>query len=228
MPENVILILYAIGGGIAAIGGLWLLVLAFQKSVLWGLLGFIPGVLFLFALLNLKKAWLPLVTVLVGLGISASGFVYNLVVKPPPDTTIKVEEKTNEKGEVEERLTGTGSDLAQVREKLAASKNYRVIQVANLGLTDADLAAVEGMTKLTAIDLNDNPVTDATLERLSKLPNLTRIYIARTKVTPDGVKKHILDRPDSKVTEIDVTGLNVPGKAVRDWKSANKDRKANQ
>lgn len=206
MPETWTLPLLAAGGGLLAVGLLWLLIAAIRT-------GFF------------RKAILPVF--LIVLGVAVAGFipVYNRLYPPPPDTKVKVEEKKTDTGETVQELTGTGADTAQVKEKLAASKNYAVIQIANKGFTDDDLAVLDGMEKLTFLDVTDNPVTDATLERLVKLPKLTKLYAARTKMTADGVKKHVLDNPDCTLTEIDVRGLTppVPGAALREWKAKDKD-----
>ena len=209
MPETLTLPLLAVGGAILALGLIWLLVVAIRT-------GFF------------KKAILPVLLVVIGVAVAGFIPVYNRLYPPPPDTKVKVEQKQNAAGETTEELTGTGADTDELKAKLAANKNYSVIQIANKGFTDADLTVLDGMDKLTFLDLNDNPVADATLERLVKLPKLTKLFMARTKITADGVKKFVLDNPESKVTEIDVTGLNVPGKAIRDWKAADKSRKANQ
>lgn len=211
MPELEPYALYfmAAGAVLLLLGLIWLLIVAFRT-------GFI------------QKAFTPVLVVLFGAAVALFVPVMNKVFPKPPDTNVKVEQKQNESGEVEEHLTGTGAETAQVKEQLAASKGYVSVQIANKGFTDDDVLPLVGMAQLTFVDLNDNPVTDVTLERLVKLPKLTKLFIARTKVTPEGVKKWVLENPDSKITEVDVTGLNVPGKAIRDWKNADKARKANQ
>lgn len=199
MPETYTLPLLAVGGALLALGLIWLLVVAIRTGFL-------------------KKAIVPVLLVVVG--VAAAGFipVYNRLYPPPVQTTAQV---------FGDGITVTGAK-AEEFEKVKAHKGWKTIQAANAGLTDADAAAFDGMAELQFLDLNDNPVTDATLERLVKLPKLTKLFVARSKITADGVKKHVLENADCKVTEIDLTGLNVPGKAVRDWKTADKSRKANQ
>jgi hypothetical protein len=54
------LILIVLGGLAALVGGLWLLVLAFQESILWGLCSlFIPLVILIFALTHWEVAKKP-------------------------------------------------------------------------------------------------------------------------------------------------------------------------
>ena len=61
--------LIAIGGIIMLIGGIWLLVVAFQESILWGLGSlFVPFVGLIFAIMHWEKAGKPFL-------ISLGGFV---------------------------------------------------------------------------------------------------------------------------------------------------------
>jgi hypothetical protein len=199
MPETWTLPLMAVGGGLLLFGLLWLLVVAFRT-------GFI------------KRAFLPVLVVL--LGVAVAGFipVYNTINQPPVQTTAQV---------FGDSITITGAKKDQLAVVLG-HKGWKTIQAANAGLTDEELTGLDGMSELGFLDLNDNPVTDATLERLVKLPKLTKLFVARTKITPEGVAKHVLTNPDCRLTELDLTGLNVPGKDIRDWKNADKNRKVNQ
>jgi hypothetical protein len=199
MPETWTLPLLAVGTALLAVGLLWLLIVAFRTGFL-------------------KKALLPVLLVVVGVAVAGLIPVYNRLYPPPVQDTAQV---------FGDGITITGAKKDELG-KVMGHKGWKTIQAANAGLTDEELAGVAGMTELGFLDLNDNPVTDVTLERLAALPKLTKLYIARTKITPDGVARLILDNPASKVSEIDVTGLNVPGKAIRDWKTADKGRKVNQ
>lgn len=198
MPETLTLPLFAVGGALLLLGLLWLLVVAFRT-------GFV------------KKAILPVLVALLGAAVALYIPVHNMVNKPPPQTTAQV---------FGDGITITGAAKDQLG-VVMGHKGWKYIQAANAGLTDDQLAGLDGMTELGFIDLNDNPVTDATLERLVKLPKLTKLYAARTQFTADAVKKLVLDNPDCKLTEIDVRGLTppVPGAALRDWKSKDKDNR---
>jgi hypothetical protein len=198
MPETLTLPLLAVGGALLLIGLLWLLVVAFRT-------GFV------------KKAMLPVLVVLLGAGVAVFIPVYNKLYPPPVQTTAQV---------FGDGITITGAAKDQLSVVLG-HKGWKYIQAANAGLTDDQLTGLDGMIELGFVDLNDNPVTDATLERLVKLPKLSKLYAARTQFTADGVKKLVLDNPDCKLTEIDVRGLTppVPGAALRDWKSKDKDNR---
>ncbi len=193
MLEKLSLPLLAVGAALVAIGLLWLLIVAFRC-------GFI------------KKALLPLLVVLVGAGTALAIPVYNRMYPPRIQTTAQV---------FGDSITITGAKKDQL-DVVMGHKGWKTIQAANGGLTDDDLAGLDGMDELKFIDLNDNkPVTDATLERLVKLPKLTKLFAARTGMTADGVKKCILDNPDCKLTELDFRGLTppVPSKALREWQA---------
>ena len=207
MPESFTLPLLGVGAALLLVGVVWLLVVAFRT-------GFFV------------KALVPVVVILAGVVVGVFIPAYNRIFPTPADTTAKPEQKKTADGGTEERLTLTGAR----REEYAklAGKRFTVVQWANADVTDDDTAALAGQPELRELDLNGTQVTDATLERVVKLPKLAKLFIARTKITPAAVAKWVLDNPDSKVSEIDVTGLNVPGKAVRDWKAADTSRKANQ
>ena len=63
--------------------------------------------------------------------------------------------------------------------------------------------------------------------RLVKMPNLKKLYAARTKFSASGVTKFVLTNPDCKLLDIDFRGLTppVPSKALRDWKEKDKDNR---
>jgi hypothetical protein len=212
MPDLEPFAMYFLAAGAALLftGLMWMLIVAFKT-------GFI------------KKAFLPVLVILLGAVVALFVPVMTKVFPKPIDTRVKVEEKTNAAGETVLELTGTGADTAELKAKLAEHKKYTTIQMANKGFTDDDLKVLDGMDQLTFIDLNDNPVSDATLERLVKLPKLTKLYAARTKISGETVKKLVFDNPECKLTEIDFRGLTplVPSAAQREWKNADKSRKAN-
>lgn len=199
MPETITLPLMAVGGALFAIGQLWLLVVAFRT-------GFI------------KKALLPVLVVVVGVGVALLVPVSNIIHPPKVQDTAQV---------FGDGITITGAKKGELGVVLN-HKGWKTIQAANVGLTDEELAGLDGMTELGFIDLNDNKgVTDVTLERLVKLPKLTKLFAARTGMTADGVKKFVLDNPECKLTEIDFRDLTPPvaGKDLRAWKEKDKDNR---
>lgn len=61
------IVLSILGGLMMFVGGIWTLVLAFKKSLWWGLGSiFVPFVSLIFCLLNLSETWKPLVITLAG------------------------------------------------------------------------------------------------------------------------------------------------------------------
>jgi hypothetical protein len=201
MLEKLSLPMLAVGAAMVAIGLLWLLIVAFRS-------GFIT------------KALVPVFVVLLGAGVAIAIPVYNRLNPPPIQATAQV---------FGDSITITGAKKDQLGVVLG-HKEWKTIQAANSGLTDEELAGLDGMTELEFIDLNDNPVTDATLERLLKLPKLTKLYMAKSKVSGETVKKLILDNPECKLTEIDFRGLTPPvaGKSLREWQAKDtKTRKFN-
>ena len=199
----------AAGAAVFLIGLFWVLIVAFRTGFL-------------------KKAFTPVLVILLGVLVALFVPASNIIRgKTPQQTTAATEQKKDTQGNVEERLTLTGAKREEYA-KLTGGTKYAVVQWANEDVTDEDAAVLGEQTELRELKLNDSLVTDRTLERLVKLPKLTKLYIARTRVTPDGVQKHILNNPECKLMEIDVSDLNVPGKALRDWKNADKTRQVNQ
>jgi hypothetical protein len=67
------MILNLIGGLIGLAGGIWLIVVAFKESILWGILCFIPCVNIIFALTHWEKAKKPFLVLLVGAALASVG-----------------------------------------------------------------------------------------------------------------------------------------------------------
>lgn len=211
MPDLEPFALYfmAAGAAVFLIGLFWVLIVAFKT-------GFI------------KQAFMPVLVLLFGVVIALFVPAMTKLFPKPIQTTGVTEQKKDAQGNVEERLTLTGAKREEYA-KLRGGTKYAVVQWANKDVTDEDAAVLTEQTELREVDLTDSQVTDATLEKLLKLPKLTRVYAARTKISGETVKKLIFENPDCKVNEIDFRGLTppVPGAAQREWKNADKSRKAN-
>lgn len=203
MPDLEPYALYFMGAGAALliIGLVWLLIVAFKT-------GFI------------KQAFVPTLVVVLGVAVALFVPVMTKAFPKPIQTTGVEEQKKTADGKVEERLTLTGA-VREEYAKLKSGTKYAVIQWANADVTDEDAGVLVDQIELREVDLSNSQVTDATLERLLKLPKLARVYASKTKMTADGVKKYVLDNPDCKLTEIDFRNLtpSVPGKALRDWQA---------
>jgi hypothetical protein len=219
MSETVGFAILVAGAVVAAVGFLWLVVRAFRTSTLWGLgvLVFAPAGL-VFAAIHRRRALAPIIVLLLGLAVTASPVVINRVYQPPREAV--VEEKPGET-----RGTLTGATATDVVEYLKAHRGDAVLQMANRAdVTDAVLLEhVAGMPNLRELDLNDTPVTDAGLAAVEKLPKLESLRIARTKATPAGVATYVF--ASKTIVEIDVSGLNVPARALREWKNADPARR---
>jgi hypothetical protein len=219
MSETTGFAILVAGIAIITIGWLWLVVRAFRTSRWWGFpVLLVPPVGLIFIVACRRPALGPVLVMLLGLAVTASPIVINRVYQPPKEAV--VEEKDGET-----RGTLTGASATDVVAYLQAHRDDAVLQMANRAdVTDTVLLEhVAGMPNLRELDLNDTPITDAGLAVLASLPKLQTLRIARTKVTPDGVAKHVLASPT--IIEIDVGGLNVPGKALRDWKNADPARR---
>jgi hypothetical protein len=225
--DYVFLALLVLGSLLMVIGSIWLLVRAFLTSWVWGLVVLLVPILghLIFFFAHFKKALLPTLITLFGMALCATP-VYNLLNPPPIQTTGQEEQKQikDQTGEVktETRITLTGAKREEYS-KLWKQDKYAVIQWANKDVTDEDTASLEAMKQLREIDLNDTQITDKTLQLLGELKTLEIVRIARTKATPEGVEKFLMSLP--KLTELDVRGLKVPGKALRDWKAKDQENR---
>lgn len=208
------------GLAVVAVGYLWLVVRAFRTGFWWGvatiLLGPLGGLVYFLA--HFARAAAPLGVMLLGGLVAVAPLVYTNLVPPPK--VVVTEEKDGEK-----RGTLTGATESDLVEYLKANRDLGVLQMAGRKeVTDEVLAEhVRGMPNLRELDVNDTPITDKGLEALASLPKLEALRIARTKATPEGVQTHVLSLKGLK--SIDVGGLNVPAKALREWKNADPENR---
>ncbi len=98
-----------------------------------------------------------------------------------------------------------------------------VLQMANPDVNDATLENLKGMTQLRELDLSNSGVTDAGLAALEGLP-LERLRLARTKVTDAGFKDY-LARIDTLLM-LDLSGTAVSAETIDAWKKSKPGRKA--
>jgi hypothetical protein len=218
--EQTLFAVMIVGLAIVAIGYLWLVIRAFRTGVWWGLATIVLGPLggLVYFLAHYGRAAAPLGVMLLGGLVAVAPVVYTNLVPPPKEAV--TEEKDGEK-----RGTLTGATESDLVEYLKANRDLAVLQMAGRKeLTDEVLAEhVRGMPNLRELDINDTAITDKGLEVLASLPKLEAVRIARTKVTPEGVQKHVLTLKGLK--NIDVSGLNVPAKVLREWRNADPENR---
>jgi hypothetical protein len=209
--EKTAFIILAAGLAVAAVGFAWLVVRAFGTGFGWGLVSLVPGLNLVYALTHLRRAWAPLLVLLIGLAVAAAPIVVNRYF-----ATIDLGER-EKVVDGERHLTLTGwdkTDYGLVRQK----PDTVVLFMANPDVTDATLEHLRDLKQLRELDLNDTRVTDEGLKVLAGLSALEVLKVARTKATPEGVQQHLLAHP--RLKELDVRGLNVPTKVLREWRNA--------
>jgi len=74
--------------------------------------------------------------------------------------------------------------------------NLRDITLLGTSVTDRSAETLVRCPRLASINLNDSEVTDRTLEILRDLPTLKFLMVFRSNVTPHGVAKFRMARPD--------------------------------
>lgn len=215
LSEKLAALILGVGLTLFVGGWLWLTCRASRDRWWWGLvvlIGQVPVGSSLYWLTHPRRGLGPHLVLIAGVVVIAAPFVYKEVAPPP-----KVAVVSQVNGERRGTLTGaTDTDLVA---DLKTDLGRAVLQLANRpDVTDDALKLLADFPELRELDLNDTPVTDAGLAFLSTLPKLEALRIARTKATADGVAKHVLGNP--RLKQIDVTGLGVPGKTLREWKAA--------
>jgi hypothetical protein len=212
LDEKTAFLVLAAGLVVFAIGFFWLVVRAFGTGFGWGLASLIPGLNLVYAFTHFRRAWAPLLVMLLGGAAVAAPILYARFVAP----TIDLGER-DKIVDGERHLTLTGwdkTDYGAIRQR----PDTVVLFMANADVTDATLEQLKDLKQLRELDLNDTQVTDEGLKVLAELPALEVVKLARTKATPDGIRKHLLTHP--KLKDLDVRGLNVPTGPLREWKNA--------
>lgn len=107
---------------------------------------------------------------------------------------------------------------------LTQRPDVAVLEMGNPDVTDATLVLLADLPRLRELTLNDAAVTDAGLATLARLPALETLRLARTQVTPEGLRA-FLEAPPPRLVQLDVSGLGVPTRLLRDWKNAGPEGK---
>jgi hypothetical protein len=75
----------------------------------------------------------------------------------------------------------TGKGLGNLSPRLV------ILRIADNDLGDEDVLELQSLSAIIELDLRGADITDRGLESFPPLPNLTRLYLSRTKVTPNGI-----------------------------------------
>ena len=84
---------------------------------------------------------------------------------------------------------------------LGTLRNLRRLSLWNVkGIDDSAAPYLEALGNLTSLDLSNTSIGDATLGRLAALPDLQRLYVNETNVTPEGLAAFRAKHPASTVS----------------------------
>lgn len=207
------------GLALAALGWLWLVIVAFRTHRRWGLLVLlVPPAALIFASRNWPRARAPLGVVVAGLVLSAAPAIYTRVA--PIDLGPR---RTVVEGQVHVTLTGWDrTDYAVLRQL----PEVVVLQMANADVTDATLRLLAACPRIQELDLANSQVTDAGLATLVALPELAVLRLTNCRITDAGFREQLMNLP--KLVRVDLTGTQVTADAVREWRQANPERRAMQ
>ncbi len=218
MFEKYASIVMILGGLLATIAAVWLIIRAFRVRIAWGVgcLLFPPTIL-AFCVKHFSQARRPLGLLVLGLLlVGGTVGISQLVSRFPP---LGEREKLLD-GQVHLTLTGWDRNDYGV---LATKPDVVVLQMANPDVTDDTLSHLKTLSKLQEIDLNNSQITDAGLEILASLPNLQVLRLRKTKVTDDGFRKHLQEL--KTLRELDARDTAIVAKSLREWKNADKEHR---
>jgi hypothetical protein len=204
---------------LAAVGWVWMLVLAFRTRWTWGVLVLlVPPAALVFGARHWRRSRVPLGLFLAGLLIAASPAVYTRLA--PIDLGPRVTVVDGER-----HITLTGWD----RRDYAALRQWPdvvVLQMANADVTDDTLKLLNGFNRLRELDISDSQVTDAGLAVVATLPELTTLRLKNCRISDAGFREHLLPHP--KLVRLELTGTQVAPEVVQEWRKANPRRRAMQ
>jgi hypothetical protein len=211
MLERYAFYVIALGALLGVVGFVWLVVRAFRQRVLWGLaLVLFPPAGLLFVWRHYRAAVGPVRLLLLAAVVAAAPYAVSyyerhFVPLQPYEQVVD--------GQLRITLTGLKDfDYATLRQK----PQTVVLQMANPDVDDGVLENLKGMDRLEELDLNGSQITDEGLAVVAALPNLKTLRIARTKVTDEGFRSHLLSK--ESLVHLDLTGTEVKGKTKREWK----------
>ncbi|MFV0442255.1 MAG: hypothetical protein ACK5Q5_01645 [Planctomycetaceae bacterium] len=212
-------VLFLGGLGLALVGWVWLLVVAYRTHLGWGIaVTLIPPAAILFIARQWTKAKAPLGVILAGLLISAAPAIYTRVA--PVDLGPHIAQVDGET-----HITLTGWDQ-QNYAPLRQWPDVVVLQMANADVTNETLRLLAGDQRLRELDISDSQVTDAGLAIVDDLPALEILRLKNCKITDAGFKEHLLLHP--KLMRLELTGTQVTPEVIREWRKANPERRAMQ
>jgi len=211
MLEQYAFYVLAAGALVGLVAFLWLVIRAFRESVGWGFaVLLVPPLGLLFVCFHFRKALAPvcmslLAGALFGAPYAASYYERHYVPLQPYEQNVD--------GELRITLTGlTDFDYAKLKQK----PETVVLQMANADVDDQTLENLKGMEQLRELDLNGTKITDGGLAVIAVLPSLKTLRIARTKVSDEGFRTHLLAK--ETLVHLDLTSTEVKGKTKREWK----------
>jgi hypothetical protein len=165
---------------------------------------------------NWTRVRLPVYLLVFAAVLVVAPFAVNIIVPRYVDLGPR---ETVVNGDVHLTLTGWDrKDYSVLRGKARTT----LLQMANGDVTDETLENLRGMTNLRELDLSNTRVTDAGLAALEGLP-LERLRLARTQVTDAGFKDH-LDRINT-LKMLDLSGTAVTAGTIDEWKKRQTGRR---
>jgi len=203
---------------LVTIAWLWGVVIGFRERWWWGLLLLLipPLFIFYYSPTRWRRSWAASLLMAVGLVVFLIPVIYTRVVPVdlgPLDTIV----------EGERHLTLTGWDQTDYS-ILARCPDVVVLQMANGDVTNETLGYLSKMKQLRRLDISHSQVDDTGLEIVTNMPALEELLLQNCKVTDAGFEKWLA--PHEKLNKLNLIGTEVTADSVRDWRKADRSRKA--
>ena len=202
----------------ALIAFLWVVVRAFRQRALRGFgVMFVPPIWFAFLYRHFNKAAAPTILLVLAAITGATPYAVSYYERHfvPPKAYEQIIDG-------ERRITLTGMENFDYS-TLRSTPDIVVLQMANPEVGDATLSFLVGMDRLRKLDVSDSEITDEGLRILAGLPQLQELHLARTHVTDEGFREHLAGK--ESLLKLNVTGTQIKGKTLRDWKKAKPDQR---
>ena len=96
-------------------------------------------------------------------------------------------------------------------ESLAKLTELERLHIERTALTDAGLAKLAGLKKLSYLNLYGTQITDAGLETIAQLPNLKKVFVWQTGVSEEAIARFNQDHPKTEmVGEVKLVKVEFP------------------
>jgi hypothetical protein len=159
----------------------------------------------------LRKRWLPGRAVVLAVLFGALGMAAVMLLLGPYQSERRtIEDIRRRGGKVDTRYVGPRWLEEQPGELRDLFHRAELVGLSGLKITDADLEQLVGLPQLSIVGLNGTPITDEGLKHLARVSNLKVLTLRDTRVTDAGLK-HLAGLPKLEHLTLDETAVTDEG-----------------